>query len=96
MPQQDMGALLSSFLPLIIMIAIFYFLIIMPQKKKDKKFKEMVAALEKGDTVITIGGIEGKVCQIKDTTITLEIGADNTKIVFHKWAIKDVMQKEKA
>lgn len=93
---QDMNAILSSFLPMIVIIAVFYFLIIMPQKKKDKKFKEMVAALEKGDTVITIGGIEGKVVQIKDTTIVLETGPDSTKIVFHKWAIKDVAQKEKA
>ncbi len=93
---QNMGEMLSSFLPLILMIVLFYFLIILPQKKKDKKFKEMVAALEKGDTVITIGGIEGKVVQIKDTTITIENGPDNTKITFHKWAIKDVVQKEKA
>lgn len=96
MPQQDMGGMIASFLPLIIMVVVFYFLIILPQKKKDKKFKEMVAAMEKGDTVITIGGIEGKVCQIKDTTFVLETGADNTKIVFHKWAIKEVVQKEKA
>lgn len=93
---QDMNAILGQFLPIIILIVVFYFLIIMPQKRKDKKFKEMVAAMEKGDTVITIGGVEGKVVQIKDTTITLETGSDNVKIVLHKWAIKDVVQKEKA
>ena len=97
MPQgQDMGAMLSSFLPLIIMIVVFYFLIILPQKKKDKKFKEMLANMAKGDSIVTIGGIEGKVSQIKDNTVTIEVGSDNTKLVLQKWAIKSVEVKEKA
>ncbi|MBO5408197.1 MAG: preprotein translocase subunit YajC [Clostridia bacterium] len=91
-----MGAMLSSFLPLIIMIVVFYFLIILPQKKKDKKFKEMLANMQKGDAIVTIGGIEGRVSQIKDTTVTVEVGSDNTKLVLQKWAIKSVEQKEKA
>lgn len=97
MPQgQEAASMISAFLPLIIMIAVFYFLIIMPQKKKDKKFKQMLAAMEKGDQIVTIGGIEGKVVQIKDTTVTIETGMDKTKICFQKWAIKEVVQVEKA
>ena len=96
----DPMALLGSFLPLILMLVLFYLMIMLPEKKRKKKFNEMVAAIEKGDQVITIGGIEGKVIQLKDTTIVIETGKGNenekTTLTLHKWAIKDVKQKEKA
>ena len=77
-----------SFLPYIAIIAVFYFMIIMPQKKRDKQTKEMLAALKVGDNVVTIGGILGAICTIKDDTVTLEVGADKTKIKFERSAIR--------
>ena len=69
------GALISSFFPLILMIAIFYFLLWRPQQKKEKKFREMLAALQTGDKIITSSGIEGKVISVKDEDVVLETGA---------------------
>lgn len=83
-------AMVSSFLPLVLMILIFYFLLIRPQKKRDKQFKEMLAALAVGDSVILTCGIEGKVLSVKEDDITIETGADRTKLTFKKWAVKEV------
>ena len=89
-----------GFLPLILMLVLFYVMIMLPEKKRKKKFNEMVAALEKGNELITIGGIEGKIVQISDTTVVLETGKSGAEgkntITVHKWAIKEVKQKEKA
>lgn len=82
--------MLSMLVPLILMFVVFYFLLIRPQKKKDKKVKEMLAALKTGDRVCTIGGIYGTITSIKDDTIELSVGRDNTKLVFARWAIRNV------
>ncbi len=67
-------------------LAIFYFLIILPQNKKKKAMEKMMSSLKKGDKVITIGGIHGKIVSIKDHEITLKVDA-NTEITFEKGAI---------
>ena len=82
--------LFGSFLPLILMGVVFYFLLIRPQRKKDKKVKEMLAALKAGDRVTTIGGIYGTIVSVKDETITLSIGAQRTEMVVTRWAIRQV------
>ncbi len=76
-----MGAagMLTSLLPLIIMIAVFYFLLIRPQKKKEKELKNMLASLKVSDEVATIGGIHGKIVRIKDDLFVLESGIGTTK-----------------
>ena len=84
------GALIGTLFPLILMFAIFYFMLIRPQRKKDKKVKEMLAALKVGDRVTTIGGIHGTISGIKDDNITLAVGADKVKLVFARWAIRNV------
>jgi len=84
-------ALVANFLPFVIIIAVFYFIIIRPQKKRDKAVREMLASLKVGDEVISIGGIIGKISSIKDDTVTLEVGADKTKIKFERSAIKTVI-----
>lgn len=84
------GALVGSLLPLILMVAVFYFLLIRPQRKKDKKTKEMLNSLKPGDRVCTIGGIYGTIVAIKDDTVTLTAGFDDSKIVFARWAIRSV------
>ena len=89
-PVNPVAAMLTSFLPLIIMGVIFYFFLIRPQRKKDKKVKEMLAALKPGDRVTTIGGIYGTIMSIKDETITLAIGSQRTEMVVTRWAIRQV------
>ncbi len=74
---------IASFLPLIIIFAIFYFLLIRPQQKKAKQHREMLAALKKGDKVITTGGIYGVVEAVGDKTTTVKI-AENVKVKLGK------------
>lgn len=72
----------------VLLIAVFYFMLIRPQRKQQKQTKEMLAALKVGDNVVSIGGIIGTISAIKDDTVTLEIGADKTKIKFERSSIK--------
>ena len=92
------SSLLSLIPMLLIWGAIFYFLLIRPQKKKDKQFKDMLSALEIGDKIVTIGGFYGKVTKIKDDKIDFECGQGENQSVMHiyKWGIKEVLKKEKA
>ena len=84
------GSGISMIIILVVMVAFFYFFMIRPQRKKDKKVKEMLAALKNGDRVCTIGGIYGTITSIKDDTIELSVGRDNVKLVFARWAIRNV------
>ena len=89
-PANSTAALVSSFFPLILMIVVFYFLIIRPQKKRDKQFREMLAAIQVGDNVVMSSGIEGRVITVKEDSITIETGADRVKLTYKKWAVKEV------
>jgi preprotein translocase subunit YajC len=73
-------------------ILIMYLMIFLPQKKRDKKAKAMLDALQVGNIVITIGGLTGKVVNIKDDEITIETGVERAKVNFKKWAIKEVVK----
>lgn len=77
---------LMSIAPLVILFVIFYFLLIRPQQKKAKEHKQMLSGIQKGDSVITNGGIHGRVVSVNEETITVEI-ADNVKVKFAKDAI---------
>ena len=88
------GALIGSFAPIILMFVAFYFLLIRPQRKKEKENREMLASLKSGDNVTTIGGICGKIVAVKDDVLTVEVGADKTKLVFERWAIRSVDRPE--
>lgn len=83
-------AMITQLLFMVVIVAVFYFILIRPQRKKDKKVKEMLSALKVGDRVTTIGGIHGTIMSIKDDTITLAVGAEKTKLVFARWAIRNV------
>lgn len=76
-------------------IAIFYFLIIRPQKKRDKETKAMLDAMKKGDKIITIGGIHGTVVAVKDQSVVVKVD-DNTRIEFTKSAVSTVVNKDAA
>ncbi len=77
--QGGMGGLLGTFIWLVPMILIFYFVLIRPQKKKEKELKNMLAALKVGDTVATIGGIHGKIIKVKDDVFVIESGSGQNK-----------------
>ena len=77
--------------------AIFYFILIRPQKKKDKQYKDLLASIEIGDKVTTIGGFYGTVTKIKEDKIEFEIGTnEKTTMFIYKWGIKDITKKEQA
>ncbi len=84
------GTLISYGVMFAVMIAVFYFMLIRPQRKKDKQVKEMLAALKPGDRITTIGGIYGTIKSIKDETITLYVGSDRMEMVVARWAIRGV------
>lgn len=79
-----------SMLLLVGFVAILYFVMIRPQRKKEKKAKEMIGSMEVGDGVTTIGGIVGRIVSIKEDTVLVETGSDRTKMRFQKWAIQEV------
>lgn len=78
---------LISLLPFVAIIAIFYFFMIRPENKKKKAIAEMRSALAVGDKVMTIGGINGKICSINGDLITIETGEDRVRIEFDRAAI---------
>ena len=70
-----------------LIIAVFYFILIRPQSKQKKKEEDMRNSLEVGDTIVTIGGIIGRVVSIKDDDLVIETGADRNKMKIKRWAI---------
>ena len=87
----DSGGLMS-FLPLVLMFAVLYFIMIRPQMKRQKETKAMLVALSVGDEVVTVGGIMGKVTAQKDAIVTVEISA-GTEVQMQKAAITTVLPK---
>ena len=83
----------GSILMLVLVFALMYFFMIRPQKKREKEEQKMRNNLRVGDELVTIGGICGRVVSLKDDTITIESGADRTKIQFKKSAIQTVLTK---
>ena len=86
------GGGIMEFLPLIALLAVFYFLILRPQQKRAKEHKSMMEALQKGDEVVTVGGILGKVTKVGDENVGVEI-ADNVVVQVQKPAIQNVLPK---
>jgi preprotein translocase subunit YajC len=85
---------LLAMLPFLLMFVVFYFLLIKPQKKRQKEHQTMVEALKKGDKVVTTGGILGTVSGVKDKTVILKVGEGETKIEFLKSAVSLVNDKD--
>ena len=77
----------STVLMLIMMLAVFYFMLIRPENKRKKEAEQMRSSVKKGDKVVTIGGITGTVVDVKDNKFVLETGADQVRIEFEKWAL---------
>lgn len=81
------------FAPLVFLALVMYFLMIKPQKKKDKQIADMRNNLQVGDEIITIGGICGKVIKTKDETIVIQVGADKIKFEMMRWAVSTVTKE---
>ena len=81
---------LMSFLPLLLIVVVFYFFMIRPQMKRQKETRKFRESLSKGDKVVTTGGIYGKIVEVKETTIVLEIAKDVQIKVDKNGIIKDM------
>ena len=88
-PAGDGGNPVMSFLPLVAIIAIFYFLILRPQRKKQKETQNMLSALKKGDRVVTIGGIHGVIQNVKEGTVIVKVD-ESVKLEFNRSAIASI------
>lgn len=86
------GDTLMGLLPIILMFVILYFLMIRPQMKKAKEHKSMLDALQKGDEVVTAGGVAGKITKLGDAYLSLEI-APGTEISVQKAAVQTLLPK---
>ncbi len=78
---------LSTIIMIVLMIAIFYFMLIRPENKRKKEAEQMRSSMKVGDEITTIGGITGTVVNIKDDRFVIETGADLVRIEFAKWAL---------
>jgi preprotein translocase YajC subunit len=76
--------------PILLIFVVLYFLMIRPQRKKEKQVNAMRNAIKAGDKIITIGGIKGSVVRVKDDTLTIQVGADKMKMDIMRWAISRV------
>lgn len=86
--------MIISIVYMVALFAIFYFLFIRPQKKKEKQLNELRSSLEVGQTVITISGMIATVAKVEDDVIILEVGPNRNKMPFKKWAIASVEKEE--
>lgn len=91
-PQAGGGAALAGFIPLIVIFAIFYFLLIRPQQKQLKEHRQTLDSLKVGDNVVTSSGIHGKITGLTEKVVTLEIAKD-VKIKIEKSSISEVRKE---
>lgn len=91
-PAEGIAGNLTSFLPIILMFVVLYFLMIRPQMKRQKEQQSMMAALAKGDEVATVGGVLGKVTKVTDAYVTLEV-ASGTEVIVQKSAVTTLLPK---
>ena len=93
MSSQQGGSLLIQFLPFAMILAIFYLMVLMPMRKRQRKVQEFQAALKPGDKVVTTGGIHGQITKVNDQTIQLQI-APNVRIDIARAAIGGMQGQE--
>ena len=91
--QKEEGSIFVFLLPFILIFIFFYLFLILPQQRKEKKHREMLKNLKKGDYVLTSSGIYGTVSKIEENTVTLKI-SENVFVKFEKWAIQEVFKKK--
>ncbi len=87
------GNIWVTILPLVILIAVMYFLLIRPQKKREKEVNAMRSSVQVGDEIITIGGICGKVVKTKEDSLIIQVGADRVKFEIMRWSVSKVVEE---
>ena len=85
---QEYLTAIGQFAPLVVLIVLFYFLMIRPQRKRDKAEREMRNSIDVGDEISTIGGFIGRVVSVKDDVLVIETSSDRTKLKIYRWAIR--------
>ncbi|MCC8196013.1 MAG: preprotein translocase subunit YajC [Oscillospiraceae bacterium] len=85
----------SSIIWMVVILVAFYFILIRPQRKKDKQDAEMRKNLQLGDEVVTAGGIVGIICKIEEETVVIETGGDRSRLRVRRWAISQNLDAEK-
>ncbi|MBV8552995.1 MAG: preprotein translocase subunit YajC [Acidobacteriaceae bacterium] len=93
-PASSPSSFLSGVLPIVLMIAIFYFLVFMPMRRQQKNQKEMLKTLQNGQTVVTSGGIIGTIVAVNDDTLVLRVKPDNLKLQVSRAAVTSVVGTE--
>lgn len=88
------SSFLTGLLPIVLMIAIFYFLIFMPMRRQQRNQKELLAKLQNGQTVLTTGGIVGTIVAVNDDTLILRIKPDNLKLQVARSAVTSVVNTD--
>ena len=88
------GSSLLGLAPLLFIFAIFYFLLIMPQQRKQKKWQLMLSELKNGDKIVTSGGLRGTIISLKDDALTLRVPPDNLKLEISRSAVVSVTPAE--
>ena len=86
--------MIISIVYMVALFAIFYFLFIRPQRKKEKQLEELRSSLEVGQMVTTIGGMLATIAKVEEEFVVLEVGPNRTKLPFKKWAIASVEEKK--
>lgn len=87
---------LASFLPLILVFVFFYFFVIRPQSKQQKKISNMRNSLEKGDEIMTIGGFYGRIVGFKDDAVIVELKPDKVKVQISRTAVANILNKDES
>ncbi|EEH97505.1 preprotein translocase, YajC subunit [Clostridium sp. 7_2_43FAA] len=88
-----MAQILSLVVPFVLMFGLMYFLLILPEKKRTKKYNEMLSALEKNDEIVTRGGIMGKIIIVEENYVIIETSAERTKLKISKNGIASKVNK---
>lgn len=88
---QGQGSFLLGMLPLVFIFAIFYLLLVLPQQKRQKKWREMLNNLKSGDRVITSGGLRGTIVAVRDESLHLRVPPDNLKLEIDRKAVVSVV-----
>ncbi len=93
MPTSDISGItpiLAQILPLILLVVVFYFILLRPQQKQKKARAEMMKNMKVGDRIKTIGGVHGRIVELRDDVVTIESGRAKTQLVFDRAAISTV------
>ena len=89
------SSMFTTLVPLVLLLVVMYFLLIRPQKKREKQVNQMRSNVRVGDEIVTIGGICGKIVKTKEESLVIQVGADKLKFEIMRWAVSKVVENAK-